>query len=82
MGQRNLERDRTLTGARREQTADLKRISAQLDDLRRLAIMQLLVLGAQSSHIAEALGIGPSAISNMMPVRDIQKAAAPRRTED
>ncbi|MGH2974763.1 MAG: hypothetical protein ACRDLL_07845 [Solirubrobacterales bacterium] len=44
--------------------------------------MQLLVLGARSSHIAEALGIGPSAISNMMPVRDIQKAAAPRRTED
>jgi hypothetical protein len=44
--------------------------------------MQLLIQGVQSSHIAKALGVGPSAISKMMPVRDIQKAAAPRRTED
>jgi IS30 family transposase len=66
----------------RGQTADLKRISAQLDDLRRLAIMQLLVAGAQSSHIAETLGIDPSAISRMMPVRDIQKTATPRQTDD
>lgn len=65
-----------------EQSADLKRISAQLEDPRRLAIMQLLIQGAQSSHIAKVLGFGPSAISNMMPVRDIQKAAAPCRMED
>lgn len=69
-------------GTQPELRADLQRISAQLDDLKRLAIMQLLVQGAQSSHIAKVLGIGPSAISNMMPVRDIQKAAAPRRVED
>jgi len=69
-------------GTQPEQRADLQRISTQLDDLRRLAIMQLLIQGVQSSHIAKALGVGPSAISKMMPVRDIQKAAAPRRTED
>jgi hypothetical protein len=63
-------------------SADLERISAQLEDLRRLAIMQLLVTGAQSAHIAKALDVDPSAISRMMPVRDIKKAAAPRRTED
>lgn len=45
-------------GTQPGQSADLKRISAQLDDLRRLAIMQLLVLGAQSSHIAKVLGVG------------------------
>jgi FixJ family two-component response regulator len=65
-----------------DQSADLKRITAQLDDLRRLAVMQLLVLGAQSSHIAKALDIDPSAISRMVPVRDIQRVVAKRRTED
>jgi hypothetical protein len=69
-------------GTQPGQSADLKRISAQLDDLRRLAIMQLLVLGAQSSHIAKVLGVGPSAISNMMPVGEIQKVAASRRPEE
>lgn len=69
-------------GRQPNQGADLKRISAQLDDLRRLAIMQLLVLGARSSHIATVLGIGPSAISNLMPVREIQKVAASGRPEE
>lgn len=43
--------------------------------------MQLLVSGAQSGHIAKALGIDPSGISRMMPVRDIQKHAASRPQE-
>lgn len=55
--------------------SELARITAQLEDLRRLAIMQLLVSGAQSSHIAKALKITPGAVSKMMPVRDIQKHA-------
>jgi hypothetical protein len=38
--------------------------------------MQLLVSGAQSGHIAKALRVDISAISRMMPVRDIQKAAS------
>jgi hypothetical protein len=69
-------------GTQPDPSADLERISAQLEDLRRLAIMQQLVTGAQSAHIAKALDVDPSAISRMMPVRDIKKAAAPRRTED
>jgi hypothetical protein len=64
------------------QSADLKRISGQLDDLRRLAITQRLVLGAQSSHIAKVLRVGPSAISTVMPVREIQKVAASRRPDE
>jgi DNA-binding NarL/FixJ family response regulator len=60
---------------------DLQRVE-ELLDLRRLAIMQLLVQGAQSAHIAKVLAIDPGTISKMMPVRDIQKAAAPRRMED
>lgn len=55
---------------------ELARIVAQLEDLRRLAIMQLLVAGAQSSHIAKTLKITPGAVSKMMPVRGIQKHAA------
>jgi DNA-directed RNA polymerase specialized sigma24 family protein len=69
-------------GTQPGQSADLTRISAQLDDLRRLAIMQLVVLGAQSSHIAKVLGVDPSAISRLMPVREIQKVAASRRPEE
>ena len=69
-------------GKQSSQSADLKRISAQLEDLKRLAIMQLLVSGAQSSHIAKALGVDPSAISRVMPVREIQKVAASRRPEE
>jgi hypothetical protein len=56
--------------------SELVRITAQLEDIKRLAIMQLLVSGAQSSHIAKALRIDPATISKMMPVRDIQRHAA------
>jgi hypothetical protein len=38
--------------------------------------MQLIVAGAQSGHIAQALGIDISAISKMMPVREIKQAMA------
>jgi IS30 family transposase len=64
-----------------QRDADLDRISAQLDDLKRLAILQLLVSGAQSGHIAKALGIDPSAISRMMPVREIKQAVSEARAE-
>jgi IS30 family transposase len=58
----------------------LARISEQLDDLKRLAILQLLASGMQSAHIAKALGVHQSALSRMLPVRDIQKAAARRNS--
>lgn len=52
---------------------ELARIAGQLEDIKRLTVMQLLLLGAQSGHIAKALGVDPGTISKMMPVRDIQK---------
>lgn len=65
-----------------DQSAELRRISVQLDDLKRLAIMQLVVQGARSSHIAKVLGVDASVISRMMPVREIQKATVTRRVEE
>lgn len=57
---------------------ELMRISEQLEELKRLTMVQLLASGVQSAHIAKALGIHPSAISRMLPVREIQKVAAKR----
>lgn len=51
------------------------RISEQLEELKRLMIVQLLASGVQSAHIAKALGIHASAISRIVPARDIQKVA-------
>lgn len=65
-----------------EAKSDLARIAAQLEDIKRLTIMQLLVSGAQSGHIAKALGVDQSTISRMMPVREIQKRAASQETRD
>jgi hypothetical protein len=59
----------------------LARISSQLEDLRRLGILQLIVLGAQGQHIAKALGVDQSVISRMMPVQKIKKASG-RTKED
>lgn len=58
----------------RERNPELARVVELLEDLKRLSIMQLIVSGAQSTHIAKALGIDVSSISHMMPVREIQKA--------
>lgn len=55
---------------------ELARISEQLEELKRLMILQLLAAGVQGAHVARALGIHQSGLSRMLPVRDIQKAAA------
>lgn len=55
---------------------ELAGIASQLDDLKRLTILQLLAMGVQSTHIAKALGIHSSAISRMAPVREIKKLAS------
>jgi IS30 family transposase len=60
---------------------ELARISEQLEELKRLAIVQLLASGVQGTHIARALGIHPSGLSRMVPVRDIQKIASKRSGE-
>jgi len=65
----------TPTGA---DNRELARISEQLDELKRLMIVWLLDSGVQSAHIAKALDIHPSAISRMLPVREIQKVASRR----
>jgi IS30 family transposase len=54
---------------------DLAKISEQLEDLKRLMVVQLLATGVQSAHIAKALGIHSSAISRIAPAREIQKLA-------
>lgn len=66
---------------RSEKITDLDRVVAQLDDLKRLAILQLLTSGVQSGHIAKALGIHSSVISRMMPAREIKKLASKRSQE-
>jgi IS30 family transposase len=60
---------------------ELARIGEQLEELKRLMIVQLLASGVQSAHVAKALGIHPSGISRMVPVREIQKVAAKRGAE-
>lgn len=57
---------------------ELAQIARQLEDLKRLAILQLLATGVQSSHIAKALGIHSSTISRMVPAREIKKLASGR----
>jgi IS30 family transposase len=59
----------------------LARISEQLEELKRLMVVQLLASGVQSAHIAKALGIHASGLSRMLPVREIQKVAAKRGAE-
>ena len=61
-----------------ERNPEFARIVAQLDDLKRLAILQLLAMGVQSAHIAKALGIHSSAISRMVPAREVKKLASRR----
>lgn len=67
---------------RAEDQGELARISEQLEELRRLMIVQLLASGVQSTHIAKALGIHPSGISRMVPVREIQKTRSAASKSD
>lgn len=68
--------------AKRSQgSADQDPVVARLDDLKRLAILQLLASGVQSRQIAKALGVDRSVISRMMPAREIQKIATRRAQE-
>lgn len=60
----------------RNEERDLDRVVAQLETLKRLAILQLLASGVQATHIAKALNVHPSAISRMMPAREIKKLSS------
>jgi hypothetical protein len=57
------------------QNDELAQVSKQLDDLKRLMVVQLLASGVQSSHIAQALKVDPAVVSRMAPAREIQKVA-------
>lgn len=59
--------------------AELARINKQLEDIKRLMIMQLLAAGVQSTQIAKSLGVAKSTISGMVPVREIQTAVKRNR---
>lgn len=45
----------------------------QLDQIRKLLILQLVSSGVQANHIALVLGVGKSAISEIVPARLIKK---------
>ena len=59
-------------------SAEKDPVVAKLEDLKRLAILQLLSSGVQSGQIAKALGVHSSVISRMMPAREIKKLATRR----
>ena len=59
--------------AKRDGAAKNDPIVAKLEDLKRLAILQLLSSGVQTGQIAKALGVHHSVISRMMPSRGISK---------
>lgn len=61
--------------ARKRQANDgLAEVAAELDAIKKLAILQLLVSGVQATQIAKALGVDKSTISRMVPARGIKKA--------
>jgi IS30 family transposase len=69
--------------ANSQRSGDAAVILVQLEDLKKLMVIQLVASGVQATHIAKALGVDKSAISRLVPVREIQKAgASTRRTED
>jgi hypothetical protein len=61
---------------------ELERISKQLEDVKRLLIVQLIATGVQTAHIGKALGLDPSRISQLVPVRDIQTAVRRSKGQD
>ena len=58
---------------------ELARISKQLEEIKRLTIVQLLALCVQPAQIAKVLGLDPSRISQLVPVGDIQAAVKRNR---
>ncbi len=60
---------------------NLDDVVAQLEALKRLTVLQLLMARVPATYIAKALGIHPSATSRMLPAREIQKLAAERASE-
>lgn len=65
-----------------ENGGELARVAKQLEDIKRLMILQLIASGVQSTHVAKALGIHPSVISRIVPVREIQAASRRSRSTE
>ena len=51
-----------------------KKIAALLDDIKKLLILDLVVKGVQSKHIAEALSVDNAVITRIVSARKIKKA--------
>jgi len=45
----------------------------QLEQIKRLLILQLVASGVQAKHIAKALGVDNSVVSRMVPVRAVTR---------
>jgi len=52
---------------------DGRKLEGLLEDLKRLAILQLLTSGVQATQIAKALGVDKSVVSRLVPSRAIRK---------
>ena len=50
-----------------------KKIAALLDDIKKLLILDLVVKGVQSKHIAEALSVDNAVITRIVSSRKIKK---------
>jgi hypothetical protein len=50
-----------------------RKLEALLEDLKRLAILQLITSGVQATQIAKALGVNKSVVSRLVPARGIKK---------
>ena len=49
-------------------------VVAELQDIKRLLILQLLSSGVKAMHIATSLGVDNAVISRLVPARAIKKA--------
>jgi IS30 family transposase len=48
-------------------------VVAQLDDIKRLIMLQLIASGVTATQLAKVLGVSKATISGLVPARDIQK---------
>lgn len=52
---------------------DLGSVVAELDNIKRLLILQLITSGVQANDIAKALRVAKSTISKLVPAREVKK---------
>lgn len=50
-------------------------LAKELDAIKRLLVLQLLMSGVQANAVAAALGVAKSAVSKLVPARKVKKKA-------